>query len=206
MNTQVLVMIIQEGTRFISEIIKNHPPKRPEIKEPMSAPILEKTTESKTEATPGVANKVVLEKQPSQEGTACIPCVNGHFSVCSGLISDEAIRMARRHGIGNEEISRINKCLDQLNAMEREDLAIDKLSNLPKWEKDLAIYAQSESASIRHSLETLETVDDLEKVALRIKSTRGEIGQTFFKEKLKRMPKEEKEQLAKKAMEKLEKV
>lgn len=202
----MVAMIIQEGTRVISEFIKNRPPKRHEAKEPLPTFISEEATEMKAAATPVVATEVVSEKVSTQEGTACIPCVNGHFSVCSGLISDEALRMARRHGIGDEEISRINKCLDQLNALEREDLAVDKLSKLPQWEKELAIYAQVESASIRHDLETLTSVDDLEKVALKIKTTRMKIGATFFKEKLKRMPEEDKKQLAKKALEKLEEV
>lgn len=202
MNNQVVAIIIQEGTRFIAEIIKSRPRKRPTVQPPVQPEI----KETETAATIKEADEVVADKQPGQEGTACIPCVNGHFSVCSGLISDEAIRMARRHGIGDEEISRINKCLDQLNAMEREDLAVDKLDKLPQWEKDLAIYAQSESASIRHSLETLTSVDDLETVALKIKSTRMKIGQVFFKEKLSHMTEEEKKELAEKALEKLEEV
>lgn len=192
MNIQLVAVMIQEGTRFVAEIIRSRPHTRPGKADVPKAPTTKEAT------------KVVTEQQTKQEGTACIPCVNGHFSVCSGLISDEAIRMARRHGIGNEEISRINKCLDQLNAMEREDLAVDKLDKLPQWEKDLAIYAQAESAGIRHSLETLTSVDDLETVALKIKRTREKIGLTFFKEKLSRMPKEEQKQLVKQALTKIE--
>lgn len=184
-------MCIQEAGKLVSGLLALRTPK---LKPPKGY---------QPPAEPVPAPKYIGEEKV-EEGTACLPCVNGHFSVCSGLISDEAIRMARRHGIGDEEISRINKCLDQLNAMEREDLSIDKISELPQWEKDLALYAQSESAEIRHGLEHLESVDDLEHVALKIKKARMTVGQTYFKNKLAHMPKEEKTKLAELAMQKME--
>jgi len=191
MDRSVIAIIIQEGTKVISEILRSRPLRRRES-EYSSVQVIRETS--------GIQNT----ESENVEGTACIPCVNGHFSTCSGLISDEALRMARRHGVGDEEISRINKCLDQLNAMEREDLAADKIKELPQWERDLAIYAQNEGADIRHKLENIKSVDDLEVAALQIKSARMKIGQDFFRGKLAHMSKSEKTELAERAMKKLE--
>lgn len=194
MNAQIIAVIFQEGGKLLSEIIRNRPPRRKEaIEKPPQVMFDEEPLEK-----PGESKATSVEA-----GIACLPCINNHFSVCSGLISDEALRMARRHGIGDEEISRVNKCLDQLNAMEREDLAVDKIKALPDWEKDLAIYAQNESASIRHKLENLTSVDDLEDAAVKIKEARTKIGKDYFKGKLARMPKEQKRELAEKTVSKL---
>jgi len=179
MNVQLVSVLIAEGGKLVSSLLATRPRHRQE----QSFPEI-------VEVTPPETSQGTAEK--AEEGTACLPCINSHFSVCSGLISDEALRMARRHGIGDEEIRRINKCLDQLNAMEREDLAIEKIKDLPPWEKEIAIYAQNESADIRHGLETLTSVDDLEKVAIRIKDSRIRIGSRWFKGKLARLTPEEK--------------
>lgn len=196
MNTNILAVFIQEGTKLFSDILRSRPPKRLEKPIPEESSQIIELTEEKVESTD--------KPEKATDGTACIPCVNNHFSVCSGLISDEALRMARRKGIGDEEIRRINKCLDQLNAMEREDLAIENIKGLSEWERDLAIYAQNESAGIRHTLESLTSVDDLEIAAIKINKARNKIGGEYFKKKLSNMPKEEKVKIAVKAIEKLE--
>lgn len=181
MKTEIVAVILQVGGKICSDLLRlrSHSPKQ--ISEAPSSP---SPPAEPAEVTEEIGDDKI------EKGTACLPCINGHFSVCSGLISDEALRMARRHGITHEEISRINKCLDQLNAMEREDLSIDKIEALPQWEKELAIYAQNESAAIRHKLEHLNSVDDLEDAALRIKVSRTKIGQEYFRGKLSHLKKE----------------
>jgi len=141
-----------------------------------------------TEAEPAVS----MEKTPSMQqesevskGVACIPCASDHFSTVAGLISDEAVRMARRSGIQDQEVvRRILRASDQLNAMEREDLSVEKIAKLPAWEKELAVLAQSESAKIRHKLNEVKSVEDLEAVAAEVVAAREKIGQEYFKRKL----------------------
>jgi hypothetical protein len=151
-------------------------------------------------------NTQVAEKAPKNvlqsvsEGTACVPCVSDHFSTCAGLISDEAVRMARRHGIEYQEvIQRVLACSDQLNAMERDDLAVDKIQGLPEWEKELAIYAQNKGAEIRHLLNNISSVEDLERAAIEIKQARNYIGSEWHKRRLASMGTEEMKSIAQRA-------
>jgi len=140
---------------------------------PQKAPDKKTTNKPPQEATP---------QNSSLRGTACVTCSINHLSACAGLLSDEAIRFARREGVTSEEvIRRISRCQDQLNAMEREDLAVEKVAQLPDWEKKLAIEAQNKSAEIRHKLENISSIEDLENVALEIKTVRDELGKKWFK-------------------------
>lgn len=140
------------------------------------------------------------------EGTACIPCVNDHLSTCAGLVSDESVRMARRNGIDDDEVvRRILRCSDQLNAMEREDLSVEKIAALPDWEKAIAVYAQNETADIRHKLNNITTADELESVALQIIESRDKIGKEWLRGRLKNMTPSEKAKVREKAEEILDK-
>lgn len=140
----------------------------------------------------------------SVEGVAVHNCAIGHFGTCSGLLN-EAMRFAKKDGVGSSEvIDRVNMCLDELNAMERVDLRPELITDLPDWEKELANRALTASRATRHGLEGLTTGNDLEKVAASTQTARTQIGRGWFKERLARMPKEEKEKLAEKAIEKLE--
>jgi len=142
------------------------------------------TTESRAATSPAQGE----ELSAVMPGEACIPCVNNHFSTCAGLISDEGMRMALRGSNADEVIRRLNRCLDQLNAMEREDLAPEKVARLSPPEKEIAIYAQKESADIRHQIESIKTLDDLEPVAVHIIQARDEIGKRYFSLRLQPKP------------------
>lgn len=137
------------------------------------------------EAVDEELKKVEEEKEEVTEGTACVPCCADHFSTCAGILSDEAVRMSRRKGITDSEvIKRILNCGSQLNAMEREDLAVEKIARLPKWEKDIAIYAQNKGAEIRHKLNSIESVEDLETIGIELKRARDKIGSEYIRGRL----------------------
>lgn len=139
------------------------------------------------------ARAPTLKSETVESGTACIPCCIDHFSTCSGLLSDEAIRFARRDGIANKEtIKRIFACIDQLNAMEREDLTVEKMAGLPDWEKNLATYIQNQGADIRHKLTNISDTKNLEKVGIQIKNIRQEIGAEWYRRRLANLGKEAK--------------
>jgi len=134
----------------------------------------------------------------------CIPCAIGHVGTCSGVLN-EAMRFAKKDGMNHHEvIDRVNMCLDELNAMERIDLRPELTVNLSPWEKELADKALVASRSIRHGLEGLSSVADLERMAAITQSTRQEVGRAWFKNRLANMSPEEKKKIAEKAMEKLE--
>ena len=196
MDRQTIALILQEGGRFITEIIRNRPRKRPEMVQPV---IIEKQP-------PKVAETITEGEKASSIEAGCVPCAIGHFGTCTGLLN-EATRFAKKDGLGaSEVIDRVNMCLDELNAMERVDLRPEMITDLPDWEKELANRALTASRATRHGLEGLTTGNDLEKVAASTQTTRKDIGRGWFKERMARMPKEEKAKLAEKAIEKLEEV
>lgn len=142
----------------------------------------------------------------SVEGVAVHNCSLGHLSVCSGLIN-EAMRFGRSNGMdSNEVIDRVSHCLSELNALEREDLTSEMIIDLPPWEKEIAVEALETSRSTRHLLERITTTDELEKAAAKTQTAYTQISRRWFKERVTRMPKEEKTKLAQKAMKQLEEV
>lgn len=194
MDKQIIAVLIQQGTQFITQIIRTRPIKRAESASPS---VVEELAQEITETTPEVGKASSIE-------AGCVPCAIGHLGTCCGL-TNEGVRFAKRDGVDSSEvIDRVNMCLDELNAMERVDLRPEMIVGLPDWEKDLANQALVASRDARHNLEGLRTADDLERAAANIQSTRAEIGRRWFKEKLAKMPKGEKTKLAKKAIEKLE--
>lgn len=155
-------------------------PKTPNPAEELKLKAAEKAMEAVDEEL-----KKAEESKEITEGTACVPCSSDHFSTCAGILSDEAVRMARRKGITDDEVvKRILHCSDQLNSMEREDLSAEKIANLPKWEKEIAIYAQNKGAEIRHKLNDIKSVDELESIAVELKQARDKIGGDYIRGRL----------------------
>lgn len=190
MNSDIIAMILSEGGKLITGIIRSRPPK-PTAREPIQF-----------EAEP-VKSEIAIEPSENVK-TGCLPCAVGHLSTCSGLLN-EAMRFARDEGVKSSEVvDRINMCLDELNTMERVDLRPEKIANLVKWEKDLATQALDNSRATRHQLESITSVDDLEQIAASTQTTRREIGRSFFKEKLERMPQEEKQAITERAIKQLQ--
>jgi hypothetical protein len=203
MNRQTLALIIQEGSRLLSGVIQNkdilfRSNKPTEVIEEPTTPI---TEEISTESI-NPEQEQPMRSQDISKGTACIPCVNDHLSTCTGLVSDESVRMARRSGIDDDEVvRRILRCSNQLNAMEREDLSVEKIASLPDWEKEIAVYAQNEAADIRHKLNNISTVEDLVDVAGQITETRDKIGKEWFRGRIKNMSPSEKAKVRERAEE-----
>lgn len=120
----------------------------------------------------------------------CVPCAIGHFGTCSGLLN-EAARFAHKDGLESGEVlDRINKCLDELNAMERVDLDSEKIYALPSEEKELAIKALNASRATRHALESLTTVQNLERVTADVQIVRKDIGRDWYRYRISKIPKE----------------
>ena len=201
MDRQTIAMICQEGGKFITELIRTRPFKRPETVRPAAIAEIEEE-----ESPPEVAEATTTTKEGKASGivAGCVPCAIGHLGTCSGL-TNEAVRFAKTDGVQSGEVlDRVNMCLDELNAMERVDLRPEMIVTLPSWEKALANQALVASRSVRHDLEGLNSADGLERAAANIQTIRTEIGRSWFKERLARMPKGEKVKLAEKAIGKLE--
>lgn len=100
----------------------------------------------------------------SEVATACVACAVGHFSTSSGLLK-EALRFKSKGITSNEIIDRIAGALEEQNTLEREDLTPEKIQQLPEWEKEIAEEALTQSRQLRHKLEVIQTIDELEQLA-----------------------------------------
>ena len=96
--------------------------------------------------------------------TACVPCAVGHFSTSSGLLK-EALRFKGEGMTSSEVLDRIAAVLEEQNTLERKDLTPDNIQRLPQWERVIAEEALSQSRELRHRLESIQTIDELERLA-----------------------------------------
>lgn len=105
---------------------------------------------------------------PSTEGqdiaTACVPCALGHFSRSAGALN-EAVRFKNEGMTSNEILDRLACVLEEQNTLERFDLTPEKLQRTPEWEREIAEEALQRSRQLRHKLEGIETVEQLEQAA-----------------------------------------
>lgn len=150
---------------------------------------LDQETEPDTEPHQSL-REIAQEVRGSDVVTGCVPCSLSHFGTCSGLLS-EAMRFAHKDGLqSNEVLDRINKSLDELNALERVDLDSEKIYALPSGEKEIATKALNASRATRHALESLTTVEELEKVTADVQTVRKDIGRDWYHYRLSKIPKE----------------
>ncbi len=140
--------LIKTGREEISEVASSL-----RVEEQNKAPSEEKT--------------IVTTKTAVGTGTACIPCCRDHLSTSSSALS-EGMRFARDKGIKDPEaLRRIRIALDELNAMERIDLAPDETVKLKGAEKDLANWTLKGSREIRHAITAIKDVESMEQAAAR---------------------------------------
>jgi len=100
----------------------------------------------------------------NEVATACVACAVNHFSTTSGLLN-EATRFKAEGIQSNEVLDRISKCLQELNALERVDLSPEKIRAAPAWERPLAEEALVSSRALRHRIESVKTVEELQDIA-----------------------------------------
>jgi len=96
--------------------------------------------------------------------TACVPCALGHFSRSTGAL-EEAMRFKAQGITSNEIVDRVGGVLKEQNTLERYDLTPEKLRRSLLWEREIAEEALVESRRVRHVLEGLESIEQLEVVA-----------------------------------------
>lgn len=204
--------IAREGGKLASSLVrvviarsKKHRIGPPETEEEASVTVEEVVISPEPAATP--KQKTVA--------TACVPCALGHFSVSSGLLNEGA--RFKEEGIESIEIAdRIAKVLEELNALERVDLTPEKILSTPEWERDLAEEALKQSRSLRHRLETIETIAELEQAAADTEGYYRALHGEWWKRRLAKLPagtkrpplvsEEEKEEVKQMAVEKIEEV
>lgn len=118
---------------------------------------------------------------PLSTGTACLPCGRHHISAISGALG-EALRFARSDGLNSPEvISRLTIADEEMDVMERVDLAPAKIAGLGPKDKEDARWLANESRSIRHVLDSMGSVEDLERAAGKAQNLGIELRARMFK-------------------------
>jgi len=169
MNSSLIAVIVQEGSRIITGYLKTRGHGR--VVSTPSKMVVE--GEAETEVALRVdTGSSSLEKKATDVKSGCIPCSLGHMGTCSGLLN-EAMRFARVEGIASDEVTdRLGMCIDELSSLERVDLRPEMIHALPARDKEIAVAALNQSRATRHSLESLQTVDDLEAAAAQTQTAR----------------------------------
>ena len=137
------------------------------------------------------------ETIPQQEAvaTACVPCAVGHFSTSAGLLN-EALRFKHEGITSNEILDRIAKALEEQNTLERVDLTQEKIQSSPQWEREIAEEALSQSRSLRHRLENLSNIEQLELAAADSESFYKKFFREWFKRRFAHLGPEKAQRIA----------
>ena len=107
---------------------------------------------------------LLLEEKEMSVASACVPCSIGHFSTSATLLN-EAVRFKKDGLTSPQVLDDIAAALGEQNALERIDLTPEKIRLLPDWEKEMANIALEKSRELRHRLEAVQSMEELENIA-----------------------------------------
>lgn len=96
--------------------------------------------------------------------SACVPCSIHHFSTSARLLN-EAVRFKKDGLTSTQILDDIAAVIGEQNALERIDLTPEKIEALPEWEKEHAQIALDKSRELRHRLEAIQSIDELDELA-----------------------------------------
>ncbi|MBA7673862.1 hypothetical protein ES703_82068 [subsurface metagenome] len=145
----------------------------------MTAPVAQKVASPEQKPTP--ITPLEPEIVPQQDiATACVPCAIGHYAGAAKLLN-EAVRF-RDDGIeSNQVLDDIAGAIGELNAMERVDLTPERLQKTPEWERTIADEALKKSRKLRHRLEGISSMEEIEKAAADTESYYKKINRQWYR-------------------------
>ena len=112
-----------------------------------------------------IAEKSFDKPIVAKAGTGCRSCTADHLATCAGSLA-EALRFARGDGIQSAEVQeRIALCAEELNIWERRDATPKSFVELPEQDKDFLRRWLPKGRGLRHQLNDIQTIEDLEKTA-----------------------------------------
>jgi len=204
---EIRAYIYREGGKIVSSLVKlgmarprkASPP--PEGEQPASLGEDTMITTQEPAKPPEVSYQGAIES-PVEEGapveiaTACVPCAVGHFSTSAGLLN-EAVRFKGEGITSNEVLDRIAKALEEQNTLERVDLTPEKLQRAPEWERGIATEALEQSRKLRHSLEGITSIDELEQAASHTADYYKKLNRQWYKGRFAHLGKERVETIEK---------
>ena len=175
MERKVLAMLIDTGTKLASDGIRVYVSQslRQKAKERLESPIPPETEQTDQDHTP--IPEEMATPQTALEGkvgTACLDCISDHLDTIGGALS-EAVRFARTGDMA-EAKRRIAIAREELNIGERIDLHPSTLSALPKQQKDIAHWVLPKFRELRHTFQSLGSVDGIESASAQVVNVRQE--------------------------------
>lgn len=141
-------------------------PKVTELKFPSTemSPKLETPIEE-IEIREGADTTSHLASKMGEVATSCISCARSHLSTVSGSLG-ESLRFARDEGIAHPEVQRrLMLAEDEINILERIDLAPDAIAQSPPEEQRLAREFLPKIRELRQDIGQISSVEGLEKIA-----------------------------------------
>jgi len=135
----------------------------------------------KEKLLPATTSSTSPEEKPAEDiATGCLPCAVSHFSTSAGLLN-EAVRFKGEGMASNEILDRIAGAIEEQNSLERVDLSPVKIQHLPEWERPIAEEALAQSRQLRHKLEAIQGIDELEQIAAGTKRYYIELNRQWYK-------------------------
>ncbi len=128
------------------------------------APVINKRPVPEPTTTPIITPEPEAVYQEEDIATACVPCAVGHYAGAAKLLS-EAGRFKDEGITGNQVLADVAGAIGELNAMERVDLTPEKLQKTAPWERPIAEAALRESRKLRHRLESINSMQEIETAA-----------------------------------------
>ena len=130
---------------------------------------------------PATLPQTLPEENPIESiATACVPCAIGHYAGAARLLN-EAIRFRDDGMESNQVLDDIAGAIGELNAMERVDLTPERLQKTPGWERTIADEALRESRKLRHRLEGIGSMEEIERAAADTESYYKKINRQWYK-------------------------
>lgn len=122
-----------------------------------------------------VSSKVSHKVEPIEGVGACLRCWVNHLITVSGALS-EALRFARSEGIFSPEvIKRVKLSLEELDIGERIDASPEEILKLPANQKEIMDWLLPKARDLRHHIEEIRNVSDLEMAAAMAKTLSDEL-------------------------------
>ena len=139
------------------------------------------TTSHNEGLLPATVPQTLPEENPIESiATACVPCAIGHYAGAARLLN-EAIRFRDDGMESNQVLDDIAGAIGELNAMERVDLTPERLQKTPGWERTIADEALRESRKLRHRLEGIGSMEEIERAAADTESYYKKINRQWYK-------------------------
>jgi len=184
METGTKAFIAIQGGRLTSDLVKVLIARSRKIR--ISPPESQEVA-SLPDGKVAISREPVITIKEETVATACLPCALGHFSTSVGLLN-EGVRFKGDGMASNEIADRIAKVLEEQNTLERVDLTPEKILKTPDWERSIAEEALTQSRNLRHHLETVQTVEELEQIAADTAGYYQSLHREWWKLRLAKLP------------------